>query len=217
MEKLFPPPTPAELPPLRRGEARTLPAGTRLWRIHFVAGRHAAAWEEFRRYGPVQTARFDHHLVPPRRQERAIYYAATNRPGGHPTAAITCVTETFQDTRTIDPRRGEPWLVGFSLTSGVRVLDVTTAWLTRAGGNQAISSGPRSMSRAWSRAIYQRFEDVHGIAYLPSTYGAGWAVALFERARSAMPARPRIHRPLADPGLAGFLRRAADQLGYSIL
>ncbi|MBI4730512.1 MAG: RES domain-containing protein [Acidobacteria bacterium] len=213
MEELPPPPPGTALPPIRRGETRALEAGTRLWRVHFVAGPRAAAWNGFRDHGPAATARFDHHLTTG--QGRAIYYAAANEAPDRRTAAIACVAEAFQDTRTIDPRRGEPWLVGFALASRLLVLDLTAAWLTRAGGNQAISSGSRATARAWSRAIYER--DVHGVAYRPSTYGPGWAVALYELAIPAVPPRPKIHKPLADPGLAGFLRRAADELGYALL
>jgi len=56
-------------------------------------------WNTFRSFGPLKTARFDHHLFQPgkeplpREQDRAIYYAAA--------AIATCLAEFFQDTRTI--------------------------------------------------------------------------------------------------------------------
>ncbi len=65
-----------------------LATGTRLWHVYFQGGRHPRPWYTFRDYGPVATARFDHHTSPPRRQDRRIYYAGTNGP--------LCVVEVFQ-------------------------------------------------------------------------------------------------------------------------
>lgn len=217
MERLPPPPAATSLPELRRRDLREFPAGTRIWRIYSRGGGHPGDWNSFRDFGPLAAGRFDHHLPPPRRQDRGILYGAVGagRPRG--SAGFACVAEFFQDTRTIDPGRNEPWLVGFALARPVRLLDVTTAWITRAGGNQAISSGERSRARAWSRAIYERFPEVEGIYYVPSTYGPGRAVALYERAEIALPVRPLFHRALSDPGLRNFLRRAARNLDYDLL
>jgi hypothetical protein len=189
-----------------------------VWRIYLRAGRHPGGWNVFRRFGPLATGRFDHHVPPAREQERGILYgvASTRRRGpGSPTMA--CVAEFFQDTRTIDPARGEPWLAGFPVVRPVRLLDVTGTWITRAGGNQAICSGERAMARLWSRAIYAGYPDVGGLYYTPSTYGPARAVALYERAERALPRRPGFHRTLADPGLREFLRRAAAELEYELL
>jgi hypothetical protein len=42
------------------------------------------------------------------------------------------------------------------------------------------------------------------------------AVALFERARNALPSAPAFHRALADPGLLLRLNAAAALLGYQL-
>lgn len=217
MERLPPPPPSADLPEIRRREVRELPAGTRIWRIYPRSGKHPGDWNGFRHFGPLATGRFDHHLPPPRGQDRAILYGAVGVGRRRGSPGVACVAEFFQDTRTIDPARIEPWLVGFALARTVRLLDVTTAWITRAGGNQAISSGERSRARAWSRAIYERFPEVEGLHYVPSTYGPGRAVALYERAEIALPVRSVFHRPLSDPGLRDSLRRAARVLNYDLL
>jgi hypothetical protein len=43
------------------------------------------------------------------------------------------------------------------------------------------------------------------------------AVALYERAESALPASPEFHRPLADPALLAVLRNTARHLGYGLI
>ena len=40
-----------------------LPAGSLVWRLYSRGGRHPATWDGFRTYGPIPTARFDHHLA----------------------------------------------------------------------------------------------------------------------------------------------------------
>lgn len=213
MERLPPPPDTDDLPDLQETDLRILPAGSRLFRVSFFEGAYPSRWDSFRRFGPVATARFDHHVAPPHDQDRGIMYGAPESAE----AIVTCVAEVFQDTRTIDPRRHSPWLASFALTTDLRLLDVTSAWTTRAGGNQAICSGDRERAREWSRSIYARYTNVHGIFYAGSTYGPGRAVVLYERSRSAIPLRPVFNRPLADPGLADSLRRAAHALNYGLL
>jgi hypothetical protein len=215
VEYLPPPQDP--LPGLRPEDLRPLSRPSRLWRIYFAGGKHPSTWNGFRSFGPRTQGRFDHHSPPPRSQDRRILYAAWNSSAGLATEAFTCVAEVFQETRVIDRKRNEPWLAGFAMEEDVSLLDVTSGWTGRAGGNQAICSGERSRSRAWSRAIYVQYLDIGGIYYASSTYGPGRAVALYERAGSAMPSRPVFNRPLADPGLTGFLRSAAYELEYLLV
>jgi hypothetical protein len=42
------------------------------------------------------------------------------------------------------------------------------------------------------------------------------AVALYERAESALPRAPLVHRPLTDPALSDALAAAARTLGYQM-
>jgi hypothetical protein len=192
-------------------EAATLPRGTLLWRIYFRGGDHPVSWRTFRAFGPVD-ARFDHHQPPPHEDERegarAILYAARWWP--------TCVAEVFQRQREVDRRVREPWLVGFRLARGVRLLDLTGRWPTRSGASMAIHSGSRNRSREWSRAIHQAFPRVQGLLACSSMGSNRPTVALYERAAAAMPAKPMFHRALADPGLTPHLRAAAARLGYTM-
>lgn len=206
MAKLPAPPAPEVLRGTRPDLIR-LAAGVTLWRIYRRGGEHALGWSSFRSFGP-RDARFDHHLPPPRDQGRATYYAARE-----PT---TCVAEVFQWERRIERLVDAPWLVGFRLARAVLLLDLTGRWPTRAGASMAIHSGSRPRARAWSRAIHEAFPEVQGLLYCSSMDSNRHAVALYERARSAMPPRPDFHRPLSNPDLEPFLRDAARAFGYEL-
>lgn len=186
----------------------TLPAGTRLWRIYFTGGAHPAVWNGFRFFGPTH-ARFDHHDPPPLVQARGILYTA-----GEPT---TCLAEVFQVTRTIDRMSGGPWLVWFELQRDVLLLDLTGLWPTQAGSSMAINSGPRPRAQRWSRAIYAAYPNVEGLSYGSSMHANKRAVALYERAATALPTAPVFNRALADPALLPRLSAAANRLGYGIV
>ena len=208
MPKLPAPPSPAEL--ARRLPARevVLSAGQELWRIYFQAGSHPAGWEEFRFYGPLYSARFDHHLPPPREQQRGVLYAAQE--------IATCVAEVFQQKRLVDTRDRQPWLVGFRLRRDVTLLDLTGVWPTAAGASMLINAGPRDRARAWSRSIYEAYPRVEGVYYCSSMYANRPAVTLYERAATSIDPSPTFHRALADPALLDPLRVIARELGYGL-
>ncbi len=209
MAKLPPPPSPAALAARTPPEVVAVTRVTRLWRIYRAAGGHAGRWDQFRHYGPVATARFDHHDEPPEEQPSAVLYAAV--------AVQTCVAEVFQDTRVIDRRRGGPWLAGFRLAREVALLDLSGTWPTRAGASQAISSGPRDASRAWARVIHQSYPGLDGLWYRSTMDGGRPAVALNERAEEALLAQPDVHLPLSHPGVLLPLARMARTLGYLLV
>jgi hypothetical protein len=212
LAKLPTSPSPADfsqIPP----ELRTLPAGTELWRIYKRGGRHPVLWNTFRAYGPLRTARFDHHLpdkdglsFP---QDRKILYAASE--------IATCLAEFFQGTRTVSREAEEPWLAGFQLRLDVVLLDLTGVWPTRAGASMAINSGPRPRSRLWSQAVYEAYPEAQGLYYASSMHANRPAAALYERARPALPFSPIFNRPLSDPALLGDLDRTAQSLNYRLI
>ena len=210
MSKLPEPPGPAQLraiPP----ETLTLPADTPLARVYFAAGNHPSRWSGFRSFGPID-ARWDHHLPDARgsaiTQSRAILYCAPD--------IDTCVAEVFQATRRIDRTRGAPWLVVFALRKPVTLLDLRGTFATTMGASTAINSGSRSRARAWARDLYDAYEEVQGIHYGSSMNGHAPAVALNERAHSAMPRLPLFHRALNDDMLVDILRRIALRLSYGL-
>jgi len=164
-------------------------------------------WNAFRHFGPAATGRFDHQPPPPHDDpDRSILYVGLD--------ALAALAESFQDARTIDRRRQEPWLVGFEVSVEVPLLDLTRLWPTRAGASQAIATGRRPTAQAWSRLIHRSYPNLAGVLYRSSMAGGSLNVALYERAEAALPATPAIHLPLSHPGLALPLARAASKLGY---
>jgi hypothetical protein len=130
--------------------------------------------------------------------------------------AVGALAESFQGTRLIDRRRQAPWLVGFELAAPLVVLDLTRLWPTRAGASQAIATGRRATAQAWSRAIHRDYPEIMGLLYRSSMAGGSLNVALYERAKGALPAHPAVHLPLSHPGLRLPLERAAAKLGYGL-
>jgi RES domain len=133
-------------------DLRQLAQGTSLWRVYFRAGRYPSVWYEFRRFGPLSTARFDHHEPDaagnPWSQDRAILYAALQGP--------TCIAEVFQSTRIIDRHARSLWLVAFSTARDLVLLDLCSTFPTRAGASMAINTGPRH-HWPWIRQSHSRF------------------------------------------------------------
>ena len=206
MPKLpWPPETLADVTP----DIVFLPRGTLLWRVYRAGGSHPGAWNTFRTFGPIATGRFDHHVPPAHDQaDRGILYAADD--------PATAVVEAFQDVRVIDRVAHEPWLVAFALGVDLAALDLTGAWPTRAGASQAIATGRRDVSRAWSRAIWQAYLGVLALRYRSSMAGGEVNTAIYERGKRTLPPQPAINLPLSHPGLAPDLNRIADQYGYSL-
>jgi hypothetical protein len=202
-------------PPAARGlvarlpaDGKVLPAGTVLWRIYHRGGAHPTGWDQLRHWGPAAGARFDHHLEPARDQDRGILYAALR--------VYTCFAEVFQDARTIERSRNRPWLAGFGLVRDLSLNDLTGSWPTRAGASMAINSGRRDRARAWSRRIYEDYPAVDGLYYASSMDANQPAVALYERARTAIAPRPLFHRALADPALNPAVVKAALLFRYLV-
>jgi hypothetical protein len=191
-------------------EETVLPSGTLLFRLYFRGGEHPGSWDGFRSFGPLSSARFDHH--PPLQGDHpnlGILYAATE--------IKTCVAEVFQNTRNINLKRRSPWLVSFELAREVRLLDVLGNWPTRMGASTEISSGRRDIVQGWSRDIHESYPGLDGILYGSSMNASREALALYERGASAIPARPSLHEPLAHPGLRADLERFKDDLGYGLI
>ena len=204
----FPEPPPvaelAEVEPVWR----VLPARSLLWRLYFRGGSHPTFWNALRAYGPTQ-GRFDHHLSPPRVQDRSILYAAEE--------GAICFAEVFQDMRLIDRTARDPWLAGFVLRGPLRLLDLTGAWPTRAGASMAINTGPRFRAQRWSRAIYEAYPEACGVYYASSMYRNRPCAALYERGAETLPKMPEFHRPLRDPALLPVIRRVAKDIGYGLV
>jgi hypothetical protein len=181
----------------------TLQAGTKLWRIYFRDGSYPATWDQMRYYGPVRSARFDHHLDPPGVQDRGILYATAGDD-----AIATCL---------VDTRRNEPRLAAFALVEDVSLLELGGKWPTVAGASANFNSGPRPRCRRWSRAIHDAYPDLMGLCYASSMNGNEPAVALHERASKAIPRLPLFNRALSDAPLLVPIEGIAAELGYDLI
>lgn len=197
-------------------EVQVLPAGTTLVRVHPLGGTYPTAWNEFRAFGPTKS-RFDHQ-PPPRRNHptRRISYLTTG-----PEAFVAALAEWFQDdgggVGPFDLALRSPAVTILVTTSQLTLLDLNGGWVTRAGGNQAIRTGPRGVCRDWSRTIYRHRQHLHGLAFGSAVWGPGRCLALWERASSVFPAAPTATRQLADPGMKPVIMNAAQRLGTYIL
>jgi len=176
--------------------------------MYYRGGAHPTAWNRFRHWGPAPNMRFDHHSPPARTQVRGTVYGALR--------VYTCFAEVFQETRTIERSRNRPWLVGLKLARAVSLLDLTSTWPTKAGTSMVVNSGRRDRARAWSLRIYEDYPMIDGLYYPSSMDSNQPAVALYERALGALPARPLFHRALADPALNSAIVKAALLFNYGV-
>lgn len=201
---------------IRPNERVLLPAGTPVIRIHPLAGPHPTAWDEMRAFGPT-TSRFDHHTTPRRlHPSRSIAYLTFGD-----RRFVAGLAEYFQDANggiaPIDRALRRPTVTQFELAVDLDLLDLDSGWVTRAGGNQAIVSGPRSSARAWARAIYAEHPTAQGLAYGSSVWAPGRCIALWDRGFAAFPAAPLTSRLLDDPVIDVALANAAADLGTYVL
>lgn len=191
----------------------SLPAGTSLNRIYRRGGDHPTLWDDFRYHGPT-AARFDHQERDAKgraqEQTRGIIYFAADVP--------TSLAEVFQEDRTVDRFDSQPWLVSIKLANDVSLLNLTDTFCVQAGGSMKLVSGPSIYAQNWSRAFFERYEDIHGL-YYPSSLTNRPAIALYERARGAnpFPDTPRFHRALSDALLIEPLRNACKEIGYDFV
>lgn len=193
-------------------EVVVVPSGAAMLRIHPLGGPHPVAWNTFRHWGPT-ASRFDHHTRPLRRHPtRGVMYLTAGDQ-----AWTTALAECFQDgagrVGPIDRRARAPAVTVIGLSRDLRLLDLGSGWVARAGGNQSITSGLRSTARAWARSIYRHHPHLDGVWYPSSIWGPGTCVTLWERAADAIAPTPVLHRLLSDPVLDPPLASAAETLG----
>jgi hypothetical protein len=182
-----------------------------------MGGSYPTRWNQLRSFGPTKS-RFDQHTLPARNQRRSIAYLTSGDD-----AFTTAIAEYFQDESgagvgPIDVNLDQPTASMWLTATPLLLLDLASGWMTRAGGNQAICSGPRSVSREWARAIYATYGKkgrtpfIVGLAYRSSIWGPGTCLCLWETGQGAFPDAPAATRALADPVMARAVAKAADTL-----
>ena len=213
MTESLPDPDVDRFPKLAKAHTFGLVTQHLLVRIYQAVGDHPLRWDQFRRFGPT-TGRFDHHPVVDQKDhpDHGVWYGALEKLRSR-SALTTVVAETFQDTRVVPLGSRQRWLVITAPARPLHLLSLDSSWITRAGGNAAIRSGPRSQARKWARAIHLHYPEVDGLIWSSSVYPPGTAIALWERRDSPSPFDlPLLNRPLAD--LTHYLVAAAEETGF---
>jgi len=197
-----------ELPLVRRpGDLHRIPRTAVLWRVHATAEPPVTPWNRLRYFGPT-TSRFDPQPPPARWSERGVTYAATE--------VVTCLAEVFAASRVVDVGRRAPYVTGWRPTRTLTLLDLTGTWPVRNGASHGLATGPKSVCRAWARAVDTEWPDLDGLWSVSSMTGQPM-VTLFTAAADAFPRRPAFSRPLASPALQGALATAAAEIGYRVV
>ncbi|CAM3391938.1 RES family NAD+ phosphorylase [Kibdelosporangium persicum] len=217
MARLPQPPTPAALRSLLRVDEDIVAVhnGTRLVRIFAAGGAHRQRWNSFRYTGPLPHGRFDPHPLGPEGRPAdspgngVLYFGLSVR---------TSLAEVFQSTSIVDRSTRRPHLVVFRPQRTLRLLDLSGLWPTRAGASQELSSGSKTLTQAWARAIRAAHPELDGVWYRSSMDGGEPAICLFDPpAGTAIPPAPDMLLPLDHPGLDLPLGRICEELNYTLL
>lgn len=220
---------PAQLPDLQPSDIRTIPAGTTLCRIYNRLGEHTSRPDQLRGWGPLPTARFDHHPEPPRDHgfiTATGYYAiedSSPATAGQELIAmnsplITAVAETFQAARTVVISDSQALAI-MDLSIEVTVLDLSSGWATRAGAGNHLSTGPHTTTRRWARAIHAAYPRLVGMCWTSSVHPPGVALVLTERganSRGIVPVHLNYDDPLDGPTTSRLLTHIRMMIGYGL-
>ncbi len=223
------------LPELQPGDTTTITAGAKLYRIYNRLGAHLTRPDQLRIWGPIPTARFDHHEPPagmhadPDSVTAATGYYSIDPPTpsaprpGHLLALdspiVTAVAEAFQGNRIIacSDRKG---LAIIRTMDDIEVLDLSSGWATRAGAGNHLSTGPHPTTKRWARAIHDAYPDLAGMTWVSSVHPPGRALVLNERAadgKGVVASRLHFDRPLSDGMSSALMAAAASVIGYAIV
>lgn len=186
-------------------ETRRLPQDTVLWRIHQTSSARAVPWNQLRTWGPVPTARWDPHPLPPgEHAPLGAAYLGLDVP--------TCLAEVFQLTRFVDVDAMAPYVTAFRSRVEVVVADLTGEWLLKAGGSAQLAFQHKDRTRAWARAIHVAWPHLDGLLAPSAVLGghdvaAVWATGVF-------PPAPELSVPLNSPAILSDIAVAAARIGF---
>ena len=216
------PEVPARLPELAEEDVTVLVAGTRLARLHDVAGPYPSAHDQLRWFGPLSgKGRFDHHPPGPARDHaphHGILYAALDDPTGRTrsgTVLDVILAEAAQAGHTL------PVTDGLTLTiwraSGeLHLLDLRSRWSQRTRTGTHLSTAPHERTQPWARAIRTHYPHLNGILSIPATGGRALAVALNETSTAQLAGPIELSRPLRHPQLLPIIGHTAQKLGITL-
>lgn len=182
-----------------------------LWRIHSTGGLHPIRFGEARTFGPLTHCRWEPHPEP--LGEHAgfgVLYTASD--------ADTAFAEVFQTTRVISCE-ADRTLSGWLPTRPLDLLDLTRPdWLLRHGASASLTAQPRSVTRAWTRAIHRQLGSRLDGLLVPSTMtGAPMAVLFTHPGREAwLPSAPAFARSLDTPEVTALAVNVAARWGWDL-
>jgi len=181
-----------------------------LWKVHFTTGHHVVPWNRLRYWGPSRAGRFDPHAgsdLEPAVQDVGVSYTSAHVP--------SALAEVFQNRRTINTTEGAPYMTGWFPTRPLRVLDLTGTWPIRNGASHVINTGRTDFTRAWARAIYERWPAVDGVMHASKMTGRP-CVCLWTAAADSFPVAPSFARALADPSIRSLMVKSSDEVGFRL-
>ncbi len=218
------PDVPARLPGLAEEDVTGLPAGTRLVRLHDVAGPHPTGHDQPRWFGPLAgKGRFDHHPPGPARDHaphHGILYAALDDPTGrsrsNPASVLDVIlAEAVQAGHTLPVTEG--LTLSICRTSGkLHLLDLRSRWSQRTRTGTHLSTAPHERTQPWARAIRTHYPHLNGILSIPTTGGRALAVALNETSLPHLAGPIELSRPVRHPQLLPIIGHTAQQLGITL-
>jgi hypothetical protein len=150
----------------------TLPAGTRLVRIH-----RSDFGPLF--FGVTGGNRFDD----PDKGYGVCYLSATLE-GAFAETCLRAVGARFVSLTFLEARS----FSGIALAAPLRLVSVHGPGLARIGATGAVTSGPHAIAQRWSRAIHDHPAAVDGISYRANHDNGELCVALFDHARDRLAA-----------------------------
>lgn len=172
-------------------------------------GPYARRFGEMRAFGPLRSARFDPHPEPPgmSSNERVLYVSGD---------LLTAIAERYQRRRAVilsEPT--SPIVYSWSPLRVLRLVDLTGTGATRLGASQALTTGPRSVTRRWARAMRATWPDADGLYYRSSMSGGGCA-ACWGPAADSFPDKPAFAVPIDFPSreFQDLVQAACAELGY---
>lgn len=164
------PPSPGPLPPpdfaSRELPLETIPAGTRLIRIHRgdLGPLH---------FGSTGGNRFDDPA-----KTYGVCYLATTLEGAFAETCLRGVGARFVALTFLEARSFSE----IEVTAPLRLLSLHGPGLAQIGATSAVTSGPHVVAQQWSRAIHDHPMAPEGIAYRSNHDNGEICVALFDHA-----------------------------------
>ncbi|MGH7562988.1 MAG: RES family NAD+ phosphorylase [Gemmatimonadota bacterium] len=199
-------PSPPEEPPRRKPRFVDLPADTLL--VRFYNPDHGR-WQEGRTHGPSPRGRFDHHPLPPVREDphRSVWYAARN--------LVCAVAEAFGDDRHID-RASNRRVVLARVQQPLILLSLLGTAPRHFGLDQRIATTTDyRTTQAWARAFYGWYDDFAGMEWRGRQAGSV-CVVLNDRADMSRLSLDADH-PIGNPAIWPRIARAARQGSIGVI